>query len=410
MKVIEEYLKKDLRQPKLMSWEAIREAYLLRAATLVKNDYQSPSYLTSLESLAGRRTGKIMGNINDYTRDQHDLSRAYEQKFSAQYLPKQLLLPLEPYVTSSGMAALSTIITMLHRKHGVNNTIMVGKHSYFQNLEALLKSFSNVIIFDENDNEKWQKLIKDKQPLAVFVDSMCNAGELTTPPVFPIVKWMRLALKKESYFVLDNSMLATAFPFRKLLSHKSMKLNIVVWESLNKYYQFGMDRTTGGIVWGNFKLSMEMLHARFHAGTIMSDMQVAMLPTPNYKIMQRYLERVENNTLLMQAVLQEMTPKKSVKKVVRAQTGYGFNGAQIVIEFAKQPSYEQIQKIIRKMMAKAKREGLQLVAGTSFGMPNTRVYLTARKTGFAKMFLRISVGTEETEVIERLAQVIASSL
>ena len=50
------------------------------------------------------------------------------------------------------------------------------------------------------------------------------------------------------------------------------------------------------------------------------------------------------------------------------------------------------------------------MAGTSFGMPNTRVYLTARQTGFAKMFLRISVGTEETETIERLAQVIASSL
>lgn len=410
MKVIEDYLKKDLGNKKLTDWEEIRSEYLLRASKLVEHDYQSPSYLTSMTSLAGRRVGKIMGNINDYTRDQHDLSLAYEKKFAKEYLPKQLLLPLEPYVTSSGMAALNTIIALLHHKHGVNQTVMVGKHSYFQNLEILSNSFAKVIIFDETNQVEWQKIIKREQPLAVFMDSMCNEGELTVPPIFPLVQYMKGNLKNESYFVLDNSMIATAFPFRKLLDNKSMKLNIVVWESLNKYYQFGMDRTTGGIVWGNYKLSMEMLHARFHAGTIMSDIQVAMLPTPNYKIMQKYLERIENNAVLMQSLLQEMVSEKRVKKVIRAHTKYGFNGAQIVIEFVKKPSYEQIQKMIKKMMVKAKREGLQLVAGTSFGLPNTRVYLTARQTGFAQMFLRISVGTEETETIERLAQVIASSL
>jgi cystathionine beta-lyase/cystathionine gamma-synthase len=410
MKVIEDYLKKDLRQPNLASWEEIRSAYLARAAKLVICDYQSPSYLTSQEALAGRREGAIMGNINDYTRDQHDLSRAYEKKFASEYLPKQLLVPLEPYVTSSGMAALSTVIAMLHRKHGVSQTIMVGKHSYFQNLEALSNSFVNVIIFDEIDELEWQRTIKKEQPLAVFVDSMCNEGELTAPPIFRIAAWMKNNVKKESYLVLDNSMVATAFPFRKLLGYKSLKLNIVVWESLNKYYQFGMDRTTGGIVWGNFKLSMKMLHARFHAGTILSDIQTAMLPTPNYRVMKQYLERIENNALLMQGLLAEMVSKKRVKEVIRAQTEYGFNGAQIVIEFVKNPAYEQIQKMIKKMIIKARREGIQLAAGTSFGMPNTRVYLTARQTGFAKMFLRISVGTEETETIERLAEVIASSL
>lgn len=410
MKVIEDYLRKDLRQPNLKNWEEIRVAYLRRSAELVKNDYQSPSYLTSQESLAGRREGKIKGNINDYTRDQHDLSLAYEKKFAKEYLPKQLLLPIEPYVTSSGMAALCTILLMLHRKHGVNQTIMVGKHSYFQNLEMLSKSFSKVIIFEENDQVEWGKLIKKEQPLAVFVDSMCNEGELTTPPVFAIAESMKKSLKKESYLVLDNSMIATAFPFKKLLGYKSLKLNIVVWESLNKYYQFGMDRTTGGILWGNFKLSMAMLQARYHAGTIMSDIQVEMLPSPSKKMMGIYLERIEQNTALMQGLLTSKVNARRVLKVRRAVTEYGFSGAQIVIEFVKSPTYEQIQKIIQKMIAKAKKEKLQMVAGTSFGMPNTRVYLTARHSGFAKMFLRISVGTEETEVIERLAQVIASSL
>ncbi len=410
MKIIEDFLRKDLGKPKVEDWEAIRRAYLERAADLVKGDYQSPSYLSSMTSLAGRREGKIKGNINDYTRDQHDLSLAYEKKFAREYLPRQIIVPIEPYVTSSGMAALATIIVLLHRKHGSDHLIMVGKHSYFQNLEVLSKSFTNVIIFDENDTDEWENLIKVEQPLAVFVDSMCNEGELTTPPVLSIAKFMRLNLESEGYLVLDNSMISTKFPFDKLLKNKSSRLNIMVWESLNKYYQFGMDRTTGGVVWGNFKLSMSMLQARYHAGTIMSDIQVAMLPTPNKKVMNSYLERIEVNAQMMQRIIDMSVSREKVREVRRAESEYGFNGAQIVIEFASKLSYNQIQKIIQKVVDSARKKKLQLVAGTSFGMPNTRIYLTARQSGFAKMFLRISVGTEEKNEIEKLAEVIASNL
>ena len=410
MKEIEDYLRRDLKRPDLGDWEAIRRAYLARAAEIVEGDYQSPSYLSSMSSLAGRREGKIEGNINDYTRDQHDLSLSYEKKFAREYLPKQLIVPIEPYLTSSGMAALATIIVFLHRKYGSDKVIMVGKHSYFQNLEVLSTSFSKVIIFDENDHEGWMRMVKKEQPLAVFVDSMCNEGKLTVPPVIEIVKVMRNYLKSETYFVLDNTMMATKFPFDSLLKNKTSKLNIVVWESLNKYYQYGMDRTTGGILWGNSKLSMRMLQARFHAGTIMSDIQAAMLPTPNLKLMKIYLERIEANAVLMHKLLTEKVSSSRVRSVLRAESRYGFSGAQIVIEFAKKLSYNQIQKIIQKTVSKARREKVQIVAGTSFGMPNTRIYLTARQSGFAEMFLRISVGTEEVNAIEKLANIIASSL
>lgn len=410
MKLIEDYLKNDLGNLTLPDWESIRSEYLLRSAQLLKRDYQSPSYLSSISSLAGRREGTIKGNINDYTRDQHDLSIAYEKKFAKEYLPKQVLFPLEPYVTSSGMAALSTILALLHRKHGTNQTVMVGKHSYFQNLELLSKSFATVIIFDENDQSKWEDLINIHQPLALFIDSMCNETELTVPPALQIAKFMKNNLKSDAYLVLDNSMIGIKFPFNKLMKNKTRKLNIVVWESLNKYYQFGLDRTTGGVVWGNFKLSMGMLQARYHAGTIMSDVQVAMLPTPNKRVMDLYLDKIENNSKMMQLALEREVSPKRVKAVRRARTAYGFDGAQIVIEFAKKPSYEKIQTMIKSMIRKAKRERLQLVAGSSFGMPNTRVYLTARQTSYAQMFLRISVGTESSEIIEKLSEVIASSL
>lgn len=398
MKVIEEYLKGDLGKPELAGWKEIRESYLTRAIELVKGDYQSPSYLTSLESLAGRREGKIIGNINDYTRDQHDLSLSYEKKFVKEYLPRVSILPLEAYVTSSGMAALATVVMMLHREHGVEHAILVGKHSYFQNLELLSQSFAKVIVFDENDKSEWQKLILKHNPLAVFVDTLCNETELTVPPVIEISKYM-----ESGYLVVDNTMLATGFPWKRLLKEKSRKLTVIGWESLNKYYQFGLDRTTGGVVWGSsIKSSVALSCARRHSGTILPDINAAMLPSPSLKVMKKYLERIDENKKLMTDLLDG--------RGVCANTTYSFGGAQVIIKFPKKLNYVQIQRLIRKIISRAAKEKVQLVAGTSFGMPNTRIYLTARHTGFAQMFLRLSVGTEEKETIEKLGRIIASSL
>lgn len=410
MKLLMDYLKKDLGQPGHSRWSEIRRAYLERAAVIVADDYQSPSYLSSLESQAGRREGKIVGNINDYTRDQHDLSMEYEKKFAKEYLPTQMLLPTEAYVTSSGMAALTTVVAMLQRLHGTGQTIMVGKHSYFQNLEVLQNSFGKVVLFDENDTTTWKMMIKQRQPRAVFVDSMCNVSELTTPDVLSIGEWMRKEVQQVSYLVVDNSMIGAALPFNKILKLQNRKLRVVVWESLNKYYQFGLDRTTGGVLWGSRSLSAAMFRSRINAGTIMPDWAVAMLPTPNASVMRVYQEKIEENASLMQQQLEELVVTRRVGAVRRAVTKYGFNGAQVVIEFVKKPSYEQIQKMIKKMILKARREKLELVAGSSFGMPITRVYLTARQTVYAQMFLRISVGTEEVGDIEKLSKVIASSL
>jgi len=396
MKIIEDYLKKDLGKPNLASWEEIRESYLDRAARLVRRDYQSPSYLASLRPQAGRRVGKIIGNINDYTRDQHDLALQYEKKFVKEYLPRVSLLPIEPYVTSSGMAALSTVIMTLHRLHGADQVVLLGKHSYFQNQEIIMSSFAKVVMFDETSESEWETLILKEKPRAIFVDSLCNEPSMTMPPVAGIAKYLSKQAKEKTYLVIDNSLQATQFDWRPTLKWRNRKLEVIGWESLNKYYQFGLDRVTGGIVWaGNIVLSVKILQARRHAGTIMSDIAVAMLPTPNKKVMQKYLERIWQNR------------ERLLEKV--GERGVGA-GAQVVIKFAKKYNYEQIQKIIKRIIVKAKKDNVQIVAGTSFGFPSTRIYLTARQTEYTQMFLRISVGTEEKEEFEKVSRAIISCL
>jgi len=398
MQIIDDYLRRDLGRDDLESWDQIRMAYLERADSLIKNDWQSPAYLSSIDNEAGRRNGKIVGNIDDYTRDQHDLSKTYEKKFSKEYLPRIGILPFEPYITSSGMAALGTIIHTIHRLHGVNETILVGKHSYFQNLELLSSSFARVIIFDEMNHDEWMNLVKVENPLAIFVDTMCNESELTVPPVLQIGKYLRQQTKRKVYLVIDNSMLSIGFPWWDILKYRSRNLVIVGWESLNKYYQFGMDRTTGGVMWGTGKMNIALFRGRINSGTILPDINTAMLPTPNRVVMLKYLARIEENRIILQKMM-GITG-------ISADTGYGFSGAQVIVKLGDNYSYDKIQNLIKRIIALAKKKNVQISAGSSFGLRNTRIYLTARKTEFAQMFLRISVGVEDGEQFGHVAQII----
>lgn len=409
MKIVEDYLRKELGLSSLANWEEIRGGYVKRACKLVEADYQAPSFAASLTPQAGRRVGKIWANMTDYTRDQHDLAISYEKKFAREYLPKMGVWPITPYVTNSGMAALTTIAAMLHRVHGVEQTIMVGEHSYFQNRELLQNSFAKVIAFDEGDIAEWTGLIEKEKPLAIFVDTLCNVSELVVPPIEKIAREYK-SIKGPKYLVIDNSLLGYGFPWQNVLRYKTKDMTIIGWESLNKYYQFGLDRTMGGIVWAsNEKTSIEIFYARMHCGSILSDIQTALLPTPNRRIMKKYLARIQNNGSYLAKFLTNKIDNK-VAVIKRAETGYGFDGAQIVVRHQTTKSYLNLRGVINKIIKSAKKEGVQIVAGSSFGLHNTRIYVTARKTDYAQMFLRIAVGTEEREQIEKIAKVIASSL
>ncbi len=396
------YLKKDLGRSDLSTWQAIRQAYMERATRLLQNDWQSPSYAHSLFSEAGRREGRIVANINDYTRDQYDLSQRYEAKFAREYLPHLGIVKPAAYITSSGMAALTTAIFALHRVYGSEITVLVGKHSYYQNIERIMGSFARVILFDENNNLEWQELINKQFPRAIFVDSLCNETNLSVPPIDQIAEYIKKVTKSKTYLVIDNSMLATGYPWSSMVKLLRGNLEIIGWESLNKYYQFGMDRVTGGVVWGTGKVGQALFAARMHAGTIMPDFAVTMLPKPNKRMLRLYLLQIESNRILMHSLL------GGIARV--ASTPYSFGGAQLVLDVPGRHGYGYYLALTKKIVNRARKLGVQLAAGTSFGMPHSRIYLTARKTGYAQMFLRLSVGMESEDEIRQIARAILDTL
>ena len=69
------------------------------------------------------------------------------------------------------------------------------------------------------------------------------------------------------------------------------------------------------------------------------------------------------------------------------------------------------KKFLAAAIGEARRSGVSLVGGTSFGFDVTRAYLTAlHATKVTKPFLRISVGTETSDQMPALARVLISAI
>jgi cystathionine beta-lyase/cystathionine gamma-synthase len=191
-----------------------------------------------------------------------------------------------------------------------------------------------------------------------------------------------------------------------------------MFESLNKYYQFGMDRVTGGILWSTGGTSTEkLIDYREHLGTIMPDVTSASLPTPNRKLLMRRLQRHERNASLLASAIQEwidMHPKSQLSQIIfpglpnhpANKLPMPFHGSYFMIEFKKPyqtiPSYK---RFVSSVIAEAKRSHVDIVSGTSFGLNRTRIYLTAVRNKPATPFVRVAVGVEHRIAIENIKQV-----
>ncbi|MEI6690955.1 MAG: aminotransferase class I/II-fold pyridoxal phosphate-dependent enzyme [bacterium] len=404
---------REYESEKAKIWQKLRQEVMVKAAERVKNEFQSPSYSHSLWSEAGRRSGQVWGNINDYTRDQHPMAKKLEDELAREYLTLLRRQGVGALTTSSGMAALTTILIGLARVSKNNGTYFMGKESYFQNHEVVENSTNKIIKFDELDLDKLATLLQKEQPSVVFVDSLCNNPTLTCPDINRIAQLIRKNCVAKTILVVDNSLLGVGVNYEMLWKENKGTCQLIVWESMNKFFQYGLDRTTGGVIWApkNGKDGLtywDLFYARVHTGTIMPDFACALIPRQNASLMKAYQARINRNGEILYKKLQKLVDGKKIATVYRGKRDK-FSGAQIVVEL-KNNSVWQIQGVIRKSLFLAKMRGVQLSAGSSFGLPNTRLYLTARKSEFVKSFLRIAVGCESELAIKEIVKVLGAVL
>lgn len=414
----------DLHALRLLKREALilyRTMLIDTAARAVAPNWQSPSALHAVHDEAGHESGKIRLTMNDYKRDYHADAIPYEQAFRREYIDGLVTLGVHVYLVSSGMAGLTTILAYLQGEKYLNGTIVVGANTYFQSKGLILNAAgARAIQVPETDTHAILKLITKKKPTVIFLDSLTNSAGMSAPDLTTILKHLVKTTRHDMALIVDNTGLSIGFQPMNMILGRNPHLRVVVYESINKFHEFGVDRVTAGVIWAYGPGTEKLFDYRKNCGTNIPDLSAHCLPTPNRKLLEGRLNRINRNTSYLAGRLETFIQSGSAPAfsgVVYPGSPshpsyswvkeYPFHGCLIALHFTNpKATINASQSFIRRAMSEAKRQNLPLVGGTSFGFDTTRIYITASNTDYGQPFLRIATGTEDMDTLDRLASIL----
>ena len=392
--------------------DRLRVEQSMLAGLLAAPDWQSPTFLSSLAPAAGRQTGRITAHWDDYKRDRHSDAESYERQYAERMVdgaPGARAL-----LTACGMAAFSTILLWLLAEGKLLGPVLAGRGLYHESRLLLERTLPGRVTFlDETDTAALLSTIKTVRPSAVFLDSLSNTGWMPAPDLPSVVECLR---GSDTYLIVDNTCLSARC---QPLALAGGSARVVVFESLLKYAQLGLDRANAGVILAR-ACDAEILDGyREHLGTNIPDVAVHALPPPDRGVLERRLARLERNAILLAERLVDRAPPgvALVYPGMGAHRGTAgaapleFRGGCIsVLSTEKQPRLACQRRLVCEAIAEATRRGVRLHAGSSFGFDTTRIYLTAARAEYGAPFVRIAAGTEHRLEAEALADALAAAL
>jgi cystathionine beta-lyase/cystathionine gamma-synthase len=396
----------ELTAEKAALADLLRTEQALLAALLSAPDWQSPSYLHSDVPAAGRQAGRVRAHWNDYKRDRHLDAEAYEREYVEALVdgPAQL----RALLTSCGMSAFTTIASFLLLERKLAGPVIAGAGLYHETRLLLERALPGRIRFVEE--RTLRDAIDESRPSAVFLDSLSNTAWMPVPELDDVIERLR---GTDTYLIVDNTGLSVACqPFA--LAGGSVRL--VMFESLLKYAQLGLDRANAGIIVTRSDIAAVLDEYREHLGTNIADVAVHALPRPDRQVLDRRLARLQRNALFLAERLSERAPAGVAivypglpsHPCANVAARLPFRGGCLSIVLRERDRrLVRERRLVEAAVAEAAKRGVRLLAGSSFGFDTTRIYLAAGRADCGSPFVRISAGTEHQLALEPLAEVLA---
>lgn len=411
-----------IEQKFLEEKERLRKIYRLAGSLFRASDWQSPTYNTSLYFREISNT-QIAEHVLDYKRDGHIEGISFEKKFTDEYLSHLGSTKFQSYLCNSGMAALSTISSWLEQELSLTGPFLAIEPMYFECLHILEGTHKKLIRESLQSDDEIIKSIELLRPQVLYLDTITNTGTQIKRNLSKLLPALSsYATKEKPVFIVADTTCEPALLLDENLFGKLKEdsVSVILYESLAKYHQYGMDTVMAGII--SISCS-EYLHTslkkhRARSGSIITDSSVGSLPVPNLPLIKKRLMKMSRNCNYLRERLAEYTlsPENLVLESsysINCSQKYddGFVGSTISILF-KSPfdSLNAYRFFEAACIEIAKSYGLPLSQSTSFGFDESRLYVTAPSTMYEKPFLRFSIGRESSIHLQILSDVIIEAL
>lgn len=401
-----------------------RELLRVLPGILLSREWMSPSLDHSLMPQRGRYCEMVEFASFDYKRDRHREAELYEATFLAELRKIATFSDARCFLMSCGMSAIATAISFLRGPLGIKERFAAPSSLYFENIQLLdyCGSDKPLELPFRNTDELFQQ-ISDKQPTAMFLDSIENSPGLRSVDLQSLVGRLISECRRPIFLVLD----VTTTPLFSLpfLGNVSLPehINILAVESLAKFHQFGLDVTTGGMI------TMLGKHPKFDLfpgfrekfGSNHSDVAASMLPPPDFKIAAQRFDKSCRNTRLIGDILRSCLARHSSSFVEEIEVSQPLAGSKheqststagtplLNIRFKNYSLLRSKSRLLTELvLAEAKYRGVNIISGTSFGFDTTRIYITAPSTDCP--FLRVAPGIEDHAEALLVADSIAAGI
>lgn len=410
----------DLTAARRYVAEVLRTRQPLTAALLVAADWHSPSVAHSVHSTAGRYDGRVIAHHDDYKRDRHPDEAAWERRWVDEMVDNPHGHQLRALMTASGMAAFTTVLNHVAEQVG-SRPVLMGAATYHECRELLHGSTlgDQIVAIPEGDFEAWRSAIV-QAPGAVFFDSLCNAAGLPVADVESLIGLLHQRGER-IFLVVDNTARSvTLQPWARLTV--PTRLRLIVFESLTKYAQLGLDCTAGGLIVTDVDDADRLDALRELLGTNITDVSVHQLPRPDRSLLERRLRRMGRNAQVVADTLNDRMvhggfpvalsyPGLPEHPNFASLSDSQFRGGYVSIEpLAADIGAAMFPRLIKSILYIAAERDVPICEGTSFGFDTTRVYLIAATSRYGSPFLRIAAGTEHRAGIADVASVLCDAL
>lgn len=385
----------------------LRELHKMVACLRTLDHWQSPGLISVNTVASGNSQNLEKRREYDYQRARHQEGEAYEQRFVEEYYPGQ---GRESVVFNSGMAAIKTALEAIVAIYGAEAQEILYSSSLYHESRFLLKGlYDTAWEIDFSDSSKLCDMLKSLRPSVLVFETVSNASEILEPALRVLIEYL-FKQDKHILVLVDNTCGTFLHPSLNDLV-LACKHTVILVESLAKYYQYGMDLVTGGIITllsGTKETAQLLRTLRTHSGAHICDFATSALPAPSRRLLTSRLRRVGRNAALLRTHLSNVEKETIISRVqyINVKEHGAFLGGCINLKLVD-PTVEFARHFVSALLREAKARGVALVEGTSFGFDVTRVYLVESLLPEHVPFLRISVGAEAPEELTEIAKLFA---
>lgn len=405
----------------------VRALYGIVAGTAGAVEWHSPA------AAAGHRadvaTGPVVGN-DDYQRDRSPLVQCFERAWAGSGRASRATgagdsdAHVDAVAFANGMAALATVIDLVATDRGRPVAPIGLYHETALLLEARFGAALQVV--DRSAAEDLVAAVAAGRADTVFVDALTNG------PGLELLDWPRLlaglaSAGRRCTVILDTSLLSVRC--RPMIAPSSCGVRLVVVESVTKFGQLGLDRVAAGVVLTDRTTAGRLDRLREHRGAGPTQASIRQLPSPCPSILSTRFDRHEANArLLAERLHRDLGGRDGDHRWGRPELAAAY-GRPLAVVHPSLPGHRdraianrlgcsgplvvlagpplgRLERLVTDIMRAAVATGTGLARGTSFGFDRTRVAVIDQPEERGGPFLRLAVGCEPRDQIDRIADLV----